>query len=56
LHTGILTPAESSTILLAGYKLSDGGSPEQFLRKVEEIVLAHLIESAEKERLLGLTK
>jgi hypothetical protein len=57
LHTGIVTPAEASEMLLAGYGLSQGDcSPEQFIRKLEAVVLAHLIESAEKERLLGLTK
>ena len=54
--TGILNPSEVSTMLLAAYSLAEGAStPETYIKKLETIVMAHLIESAEKERLLGLS-
>lgn len=51
----ILTPAESSALILAAYKVQDDQNIEAFLAKVERIVLNRMFEQNETERRLGLS-
>jgi hypothetical protein len=51
----LLTPAQQSALVLAAYSLQSDADAEAFLIRVEKIVVEKLFESAETERLLGLS-
>lgn len=51
----LFTPGESTTLLMAAYNLQSDKDAENFLAKVERILLDKMYDSAENERLLGLS-
>lgn len=50
----LFTPAESSTLIMSAYTLQSDKDVENFLAKVERVLLDKMYESNEIERLLKL--
>jgi hypothetical protein len=51
----LFTPAESSTLILAAYAVQQDSDIENYLTKIERILLDKMFESSETTRLLGLS-
>jgi hypothetical protein len=51
----LFTPTESSTLILAAYAVQQDSDIENYLTKIERILLDKMFESSETTRLLGLS-
>jgi hypothetical protein len=54
MRKSLLTPKESSDLVLAAYNLQSDSNVESYLAKIEKILVDKLFESSETDRLLNL--